>query len=447
MDRVTKGERMDEKDYDNLIFKKCNEMVKEYGISREPETPIPSDDHLADSLYEAALHLAIEVGGYCIDTGRVIKVTEDEINDSLRETPKEVTAGYGKESRKIVARKPEEETPLFFMGGTFAPYTEDVAPLIAKAMAMLPIDGMAGFNFRQIAGRRIADMPLETWANRREMEWAREGIVRAGKPGLHILNYPISPKAAAIIGVLNEGYIRKTDGVMISPLPELFKIDYETLTADIVAREYGCLIESNVISMAGGYAGGYEGSAIVGVAGSLLTNALLFPDSICLESGMHCLNPDLWAIPEMRWAHNLSIQALARNTLIKTRPSACTSSEPGTLQCLLEIAYSEVGLLTSGASAIFTSRPVRPNRLNLPTPLEVKWGLEIARGALGMSRKDANEFVRNIQVPREKLEVQLKGKGFTESFDLEKLTPNQEYSEIYKAAKKKLADLGFDFQD
>jgi methylamine--corrinoid protein Co-methyltransferase len=278
------------------------------------------------------------------------------------------------------------------------------------------------------------------------MEWAREGIVRAGKPGLHVLNYPISPRAATIIGVLNPEYVRRTDGVMISPLPELFKIDYDTLTADIAAREYGCLIESNVISMAGGYAGGYEGSALVGVAGSLLANAILFPDSVCLETGMHCLNPDLWAIPEMRWAHNLSIQALARNTLVKTRPSACTSSEPGTLQCLMEIAYSAIGLVASGASAIFTSRPIRPKRVNLPTPMEAKWGLEIADGALGMSREEANEFVKKIQVPREKLEIQLKGKGFQESYDLNKLTPNAEYQEIYESAKRQLSDLGFSFR-
>jgi methylamine--corrinoid protein Co-methyltransferase len=78
--------------------------------------------------------------------------------------------------------------------------------------------------------------------------------------------------------------------------------------------------------------------------------------------------------------------------------------------------------------------------------MEAKWGLEIADGALGMSREEANEFVKKIQVPREKLEIQLKGKGFQESYDLNKLTPNAEYQEIYESAKRQLSDLGFSFR-
>jgi len=63
-----------------------------------------------------------------------------------------------------------------------------------------------------------------------------------------------------------------------------------------------------------------------------------------------------------------------------------------------------------------------------------------------MSREQANEFVKKIQVPREKLEVQPKGKSFEECYDLKTLTPSKEYSTIHESAKKKLADLGFDFK-
>jgi hypothetical protein len=78
--------------------------------------------------------------------------------------------------------------------------------------------------------------------------------------------------------------------------------------------------------------------------------------------------------------------------------------------------------------------------------MEAKWGLEVADGALGMSREEANELVKKIEVPREKLEVQLKGKSFPESFDLNKLTPNKEYLNIHKSAKEKMINQGFNFE-
>jgi len=446
MDKVTKGQRMDEKEYDNLVFKKSMEMVKEYGFKCDPANPVPSDDQLADEIYEAGLRLAVDVGGWCLNTRRLIKITESEIKESLREAQKEYLAGEGRDAKKIFARRPESTDRVFFLGGTYAPFTEEVAPTIAKAMAMLPIDGISPFNHREISGRRIADMPLEVWANRREIEWTREGITKAGKPGLHVVNYPISTKAAVITSVLQPNYIRKTDGVMTSPLPELFKIDYDCLTANIVAREYGCLVESDVAAMAGGYSGGYEGSTIVTLAGVLLTHAILSPVTISADAGMHCLNPELWATPETQWSHNLCVQAIARNTLIKTRPSVATSAEPCTLQGLMEIAYCTIGVVVSGGCEVFTSRPVVPRRVNLPTPLEAKWGLEISRGALGMSREEADDFIKKIEVPRQKLEVQLKGKSFVECYDLNTLTPNKEYLDIYDTAKKQLTDLGFNFK-
>jgi methylamine--corrinoid protein Co-methyltransferase len=56
-------------------------IVKEYGIKYDPKFPIPSDDDLADRLFQAGMKLYSEVGTYCIDTERVIQFTSEELQE------------------------------------------------------------------------------------------------------------------------------------------------------------------------------------------------------------------------------------------------------------------------------------------------------------------------------------------------------------------------------
>ena len=53
-------------------------------------------------------------------------------------------------------------------------------------------DFIEGFNFTHIEGREIMGPPMEVYASRRQMNWMREGVRKAGRPGLAVVYYPIN---------------------------------------------------------------------------------------------------------------------------------------------------------------------------------------------------------------------------------------------------------------
>jgi len=446
VERTKTGEKIEEREYEFRIFNKVNELVKEVGLRYNPENPVPQDDSLADEVFEAAMRLAVEVGGYCLDTHRVFKLTEEEIKEELRALPEVVECGTGKDARRIFARKIGDRRPIFLSGGVGTPVDEKMAVTLVEACArMSGVDSIIGFNFHSIEGREISGLPMEVWANRREVKWLREGVQRAGKPGLSVTDYPISTKCATIASVLDPDHIRTSDCVMTTPLPELFKIDYDTLTANHLAHEYRCHIHTGCTSFVGGFAGGFEGAAITCLAKCIMNHAVLKASKSFLNP-TYMMQPQLMAIPELRWSTNLATQAAVRNAKFKLWNAACTSSGTGEEQNLIEQAYIQIGSIASGASVAGLGRPMRPKRLNLVNPLQIEWSLELSKGAVKMSREEANAFIKEIELPRERLTQETPGWSFEELYDVTTLTPKKEYVEKYKRVHKKFEDLGFPFE-
>ncbi len=56
------------------------------------------DDDLADRVWEAALDFLVECGIFCLDTGRVIQFSRDEIDQILADAPQEVQLGSGEDA-------------------------------------------------------------------------------------------------------------------------------------------------------------------------------------------------------------------------------------------------------------------------------------------------------------------------------------------------------------
>ena len=92
--RATTGEICAEKDFDLKRFiPAVRRLVKKYGIAYDPATPVPSDDDLADRLWEAGRRLFLDVGVYCVDTERVIRFDEAELDQALAHAPAPRRAG------------------------------------------------------------------------------------------------------------------------------------------------------------------------------------------------------------------------------------------------------------------------------------------------------------------------------------------------------------------
>ena len=106
--RALNGSYYSEQDFAmKVVVPKLRELVAKYDIRYDPENPVPSDDKLADDVWQAGLELSIHTGAYCTDTSRVIKFSEEEILEGLRDAPSAPVFGEGSDEKVMVARQPE----------------------------------------------------------------------------------------------------------------------------------------------------------------------------------------------------------------------------------------------------------------------------------------------------------------------------------------------------
>ena len=87
---------MSTKEWDTKILPKTIKgILKEYGLARtlDMDNPINCDDDLADTFFKAGRELALELGIFCEDTERVIKMTEDELLETIRDYPDHLILG------------------------------------------------------------------------------------------------------------------------------------------------------------------------------------------------------------------------------------------------------------------------------------------------------------------------------------------------------------------
>ena len=123
IDRAMSGQYCSESHFDMEIFvPKVEEVVSKYKIKYDPHTPIPSDDDLADRVFQAGLELYRDVGSYCPESERIMRFSEAELRDALAQAPPETVLGEGTDARTLRARKPESTAPPFcYVGAVGSP--------------------------------------------------------------------------------------------------------------------------------------------------------------------------------------------------------------------------------------------------------------------------------------------------------------------------------------
>ncbi len=114
LDRTRNGPVCTVKEWNTTVIPtKVSQKLKEHGLrgSYSSENPINTDDALADEFFKAGFELALDIGVLCQDTERVVKVTEDELRDALRNAPSELALGKGFDRVVVKNRKIEDRTP------------------------------------------------------------------------------------------------------------------------------------------------------------------------------------------------------------------------------------------------------------------------------------------------------------------------------------------------
>mgnify|MGYP005854013219 FL=1 len=448
-ERTQKGRKMAEDAWNMSFFRKVQELVKEYDIPKySSDKPFLNlDDELAHRAFQAGVDLLVEHGVYCITTGRVVELTREEVMQAIADSPKEVLVGRGPDARVMKQRKIEGKEPLNVCPGHHAPFTEDLAPLVVKNFAQIPrTDFIEGFNFVEVDGREVQGMPMEVYATRRQIGWMREGVRKAGRPGLSIVLYPINTRAAALMSVLEPiSGLQPGDGILTSVLPDE-KIEHDLLATAIASQECGLWRISGSFSMMGGFCGGEDGAIVEGVA-KALTAMVCYRVYVNYTGVENVRTVSALTIPlqPLNWARSVVDQALNRYSNIICMAWIIPTSGPGTETHLIETALRSIEGAINGAN-LYAPRHSRARMNAGQTPLEAEFMVEVADATMraGLDRGRASEVLAKLA---EELKSRQPEPGYTiqECYDLVEHKPKPDFQRAYMKVKDDLSRLGLDF--
>ena len=447
-ERLQKGPKMDEKQWDMTTFKHVTASAQKYGLKYPHDgTYFNFDDDLPGAALEAAIAYLVEMGLYCVSNRRILKFDEQEIRTAIRDAPNEVILGEGRDARLIRQRSYEGWEHICQCPGHHAPFSEEMASLIVKNWAQIAHgDYLEGFNFTSVDGLPLSGMAMEAYAARREVAWMREGIRKAGRPGMAIAYYPINTTASALIAPMDPDYgLRRTDGILLSTLPDA-KIELDMLTAAIVYEDYGCFkINGGADGTIGGFFGGAEGAVIESLV-KTIGGWLAYRD-VMATSGAFDLRyttaKKMEVRPEKMWAASVVLQALNQETNFITLGGNASQAGPGTAMHLVELGIMGVQHAINGAH-LYMNRQGRARMNASQTPLEAEFQWEVAMATVkaGIKRKEGNRIIKELAAIIEGQDVENGPDHINDCYDLVHHKPKEAYHRIYLDVRQKFREAG-----
>jgi len=442
------------KEFDvNVYFRKVQELVKKYDIKYDSESPVPTDDTLIESAWQAGFELLVEIGALCIDTERLIKFEEEEVREALRLTPREMTLGQGKNAVTVVKRNIEDKRlPLILDGLIGTPVSEDIAMKAYEAYAREPsLNALLPGTLTEIHGVLVkGGSPQEMCVEKMHVAMMREAARRAGRPGLCIAG-TTSQSAAAFAGASDPEWGWRSGDMAIPQIIANMKVDYNNLGIAQHAHHCGMYVIGGDSPGIGGFSGGPEGSAIGAVAGALLT-LVAYQGEMPYAGGIEVARAGLLGTRKCIFSSALSTAAIARHSgLLHWSPNSCYAyAGPSTEMYLYEIAATLIPIVVCGSDLVIGTT----GRCGIETdyfggPLATRFTREIAYAGTKLSRGDANEVVKALLAKfedRYKTKKPEMGKKFQECYDLKTLKPTKQYLDLYDRVKKELEGLGLHFK-
>ena len=444
LDRAANGPIVSVKDYDMKRFiPKVQEMVKKYKIKCDPKNPCPWDDDLADRVYQAAMDLYIDVGTYCTDTGRVIQFTRDEVEQAAYECPKEAYFGEGPDRVVFRGRTPDSPEIPHCHVGSGTDTTEEVALKMVEAYGRITKAKTVSIpSVTCVSHLKTSNgSPLETLAGIYAMRVGREGLRRAGRPGMGIINHMSSCAAgvSTIAASHSEFGARPSDGWLVAPHAEL-KINYSSLNQVAFLTSWGANIGQEAGPILGGYAGGPEGTAVV-------TTAYAFHGILVVRATYHLtypiqMIPVCSTTPNMLWVMSTSSQAINRNLRVPYYALGYASAGSATKQYFYEAAAYLCAIQASGMGI----EDVHPNKAVLTNgalPIDSEFTCAFGHGMAGITRKEANSIIlKLLEQYGDKIKDAPKGRTVEQTYDLTTMKPKEELVTLYNEAVKELKDVG-----
>jgi methylamine--corrinoid protein Co-methyltransferase len=188
-ERFVKGKKVPESEWDYTIIPQNLTALKEKYHIDFGDTIIPEDPEVKDALFQAGLEMLVETGFYCQDLGRVMKVTEEEVWEGIKKTPKKLILGEGRDIARFYPRHGNSPVKPIIQGGpTGSPVSEDMFIKIMQSYAQeAVIDDLVDGVMNTVEGKPSkSGTPYEIRATMQELRMTKEARTRAGRPGLGV---------------------------------------------------------------------------------------------------------------------------------------------------------------------------------------------------------------------------------------------------------------------
>lgn len=445
VDRAMTGEYCKEADFlMKRMVPRLRELVAEYAIVYDPLTPVPHDDELADRVFEAGFELFRDVGLYCPDSQRIMRFTEGELRQALKEAPPETTLGEGKEQRTLVARRPDSAAPPWcWLGALGAPVsTEELYSSIMEAYALyLPLaDSITAPSLASFNGRAVrTGTPLEVIAAMRVTSLGKDALRRGNRPGLPIMN-SIATAGSDVAKIAGSSYgLTPRDTWVVGHTAE-FKLGYERLNEAAWVIGTGGGLVAECAPILGGYCGGPEGVAVANAAYHLSGIIALQADAL-LTFPTH-FDLGCTTTRQTMWAKSVSVQAMTRNSHLPVFVDHYAAHGPMTEMFFYENAADVIATVASGGH-VTAAGSAKGTHVDHFTPLEPRFSGDVAHGAAGMTRREANDVVKRLLDRYEGTLAQASiGRKYEECWDTHRKQPSREYVDLRESVAKDLAGLG-----
>jgi len=436
---------MKEKDFEMALARRTAELVREFGLTYDPQVLVPADNDMADRLYKAGLQLFLDMGVYNMSTQRRIMFSRDEVEDAVAAAPASLVLGTGKDAVVMGHRPVEGDVPcVVHSGPTGTPCSEKYHPLILHSCAQEPlVDCLGAGSVSTYLGHSVTPgTPLEILAARRDATVAREAVRIAGRPGMHINDVALPLTCAGKMATIDpDSGLRPSDGLLVSQMVEL-KTNYDQLSRVAHMQNVGMHIVDLMTPLVGGLGGGPQGTAIVTMACHIL-GAVCYAASYHIYGHMHLLestDTDRMGL----WVYSLGGQALSRNTPILSMTAIYTQAGLGTEDVLWEIAAGSVAATVSGLHHNGVGATGGSSE-DQTSGLENRFNAEVAHASLGITREEANSLVLEFLGHYEATHMNPPaGKPFAELYNTDTVEPNEQWLALYQKVREAINEHGLD---
>ena len=448
MERSKTGPLMDEDDFlPKRYTPTLKKLIQKYEIKYDPDNPCPSDDDMADRIWQAAWELFTEVGYYNTDTHRIILVSDEEIKEALYTAQDQYWVGAGKDARLLKHRSVEDPHPPFCI---FSPdITVDEKYHQSMCMAYLKeplLDGLCGPILEETFGHLITSAgPTEISGCIHHISNQKMAARLAGRPGIFMVAVGTAEHDSGQIAVSNEQWgVQTTDARLVGALTE-FKTADTLLNRALHYAQYGCFTGHLTGAIYGGWCLGSEGTAITTVAYSLI--GLVVHGAVFNQHFPFHLNYGSNTTRELLWAIAMAGTALSRNSSLLYTSNGFANAGPMTEMLFRETAVHAMVSTVTGWH-LWEMASTRNKHRNRATPLEARLGCEAGHAVArqGLTRSQVNDIALKLLAAYEDKAADAPlGSEYHECYHAETATPTQAHLDMYRRIKDEIADLGVTF--